>query len=129
MHYELGGCCLAVGAVAPHSGTKFPNLYFEESELFALSVSLSSESDVHIIILQVLHSTTFLFLRSSGTQFLFNFRSSGLTFLRSLFLRSPFLLFSVPPWSLYSKISKRKHCYSKLIGFFFISASITTAGR
>jgi hypothetical protein len=113
LHNEIRGCCLAVGAAAPHCCRKFPNLYFEEFWLFSLS--LSSESDVYIIFPQVLHSTTSLFFRSSGHPFICNFRSSGLTFLRSLFPRSPFLISSVPPWSLYSKISKRKHWYSKLI--------------
>ncbi len=46
----------------------FSNLYFEVFKLFFLS--LSPESDVYIIFPQVLHSTTSLFFRSSGSPFL-----------------------------------------------------------
>jgi hypothetical protein len=107
--WTIGGCCLAVGAAAPHCCRKFL--------ISTLKNSFSSGSLFY-------HFSLLPFIRSSVPLY------SVLPFLHfyipySSVIQchcSPFLLSSVPPWSLYSKISKRKHCYSKLMEFSFLSA-------
>jgi hypothetical protein len=133
MHYELGGCCLAVGAAAPHCCTKF-----FKSLLWRIQTILS----ITIIWIRCPYNLSSgpLFYHFSLLPFIRSSNSSVTSVLPVLHFyvhyssviqchRSPFLLSSVPPWSCYSKTSTRSTVTVNWWNFFLYFRRYNCSGK